>query len=66
MVIFWRNFKNKKVKNIFLGLPAFLVGVPAEKAGGHFVSIFFSDKNLKKGFSLLSLTQIELKMNNFN
>jgi hypothetical protein len=34
MVIFWRNFKNKKFKNN-------IKGVPAEKAGGLFVANFF-------------------------
>jgi len=41
-----------------------ILGVPAEKAGGLYVIIFFSDKNLKKVFSLQSLTQIELRIMN--
>jgi hypothetical protein len=56
MVIFWRNFKNKKFKNN-------IKGVPAEKAGGLFATIFLSAKNLKKVFSLQSLTQLALKIN---
>jgi hypothetical protein len=40
-----------KVKNYFLG-------VPAEKAGGLYATIFFLLKKEEKGFSLQSLTQI--------
>jgi len=35
--------------NNILGLPAFLVGVTAEKAGALFVTIFFLEKTSKKG-----------------
>jgi hypothetical protein len=44
-----------------LGLPAFLVGVPAEMAVVLYTAIFFSAKNLKKGFSFQSLTHIDLR-----
>ncbi|PKP09120.1 MAG: hypothetical protein CVU08_14590 [Bacteroidetes bacterium HGW-Bacteroidetes-3] len=63
MVIFWRNFKNNRVKNGYLGLPAFSVGVPAEKAVGLYVPNFFR-KKAQKGFPLQSLTQLEIKVIN--
>jgi len=40
------------------------MGVPAEKAVRLYVIIFFSDKNLKKGFSLQSLTHLTIQQYN--
>jgi hypothetical protein len=49
------NFKVAEIE------PNTIFGVPAKKAGVLYTAIFFSVKNLKKGFSLQSLTQPELK-----
>jgi hypothetical protein len=58
------------LKLFFLGSSIFLLGEKGNKIqdilgvslrAGLFVAIFFSDKNLKKGFPLQSLTQIDLR-----
>ncbi|MFZ2282436.1 MAG: hypothetical protein WAV86_01020 [Lutibacter sp.] len=51
-----------KIINIWAYQP-FFGGVPTEKVVRLFAAIFFSDKNLKKGFPLQSLTQFDLIIN---
>jgi len=53
---------NKKVQQYNAEI---ILGLHAEKAVVLFISIFFSEKNLIKGFSLQSLRQLSAK-NNFN
>jgi len=45
-----------------LGLPAFLVGIPLKKAAGFLLQSFLIRlPAIKKGFSLQSLMQIEIR-----
>jgi len=49
--------------DFFLGLPAFLVGVPRQLAGRvfRFNLFYLAKRRIKKGFPLQPLTQIELQ-----
>jgi hypothetical protein len=53
------NFKIEGIR------PNTIFGVSAEKAAVLYTVIFFSAKNLKKGFSLQSLTQIDLRPDSY-
>jgi len=52
----WAN--NKKVQQFNAKI---ILGLPAEKAVALLTAIFFSEKNLKKGFPLQSLRQLSAK-----